>query len=398
MKVSLPPINQMLSKKPEKKEPPLDAPSLPDPLHSQHQQPVRQHATSPLEYNNRDVYTFDSWHKHLPPSNLSVGLESAADCQCAGIGGDQISRPPMVAPSFSSTYTYRHQEHPIHQRLPYHPHIRHPWYNSHHRSNYNLGMHPSQHYDRHQLLPSPRHRRAYSASESIQPFPCLQVPSGQPSPYHSTPPEPVWAAATTHPTIANSRGGAFYRGRARAHTTAGYLTATMAPPSSPAPSSSLPPSPSRSSSSSSSSMEATTLCNPIVKPTALHPDDLHPLANSLHQPGRPPHRYHCPHCRKSFCRPSSLRIHIYSHTGEKPHVCPYSDCGRRFSVQSNMRRHIRVHTGTNNDSASLRGEHQPHLNDDHLSTLDASPDGLIYQQHPHSPSYHLASNHMLHGH
>jgi hypothetical protein len=63
-----------------------------------------------------------------------------------------------------------------------------------------------------------------------------------------------------------------------------------------------------------------------------------------------------------------------------------------------MRRHIRVHTGTNNDSASLRGEHQPHLNDDHLSTLDASPDGLIYQQHPHSPSYHLASNHMLHGH
>ncbi|KAG2176614.1 hypothetical protein INT44_007278 [Umbelopsis vinacea] len=54
-------------------------------------------------------------------------------------------------------------------------------------------------------------------------------------------------------------------------------------------------------------------------------------------------RYVCPYCSKGFSRPSSLRIHTYSHTGEKPFVCSEDGCGRRFSVQSNMRRHLRVH-------------------------------------------------------
>ncbi|KAI8997552.1 hypothetical protein BDB01DRAFT_43966 [Pilobolus umbonatus] len=60
-------------------------------------------------------------------------------------------------------------------------------------------------------------------------------------------------------------------------------------------------------------------------------------SNNIH------HRYHCHHCDKSFSRPSSLRIHIYSHTGEKPFKCQFADCGKSFSVHSNMRRHLRVH-------------------------------------------------------
>ncbi|KAI8334930.1 hypothetical protein EDC96DRAFT_525134 [Choanephora cucurbitarum] len=54
-------------------------------------------------------------------------------------------------------------------------------------------------------------------------------------------------------------------------------------------------------------------------------------------------RYRCHQCQKTFSRPSSLRIHILSHTGEKPHTCPHLGCGKRFSVQSNMRRHLKVH-------------------------------------------------------
>lgn len=54
-------------------------------------------------------------------------------------------------------------------------------------------------------------------------------------------------------------------------------------------------------------------------------------------------KYQCPYCKKGFSRPSSLRIHTYSHTGERPFECPEPGCCRKFSVQSNMRRHMRIH-------------------------------------------------------
>ncbi|KIX98263.1 uncharacterized protein Z520_06343 [Fonsecaea multimorphosa CBS 102226] len=50
-------------------------------------------------------------------------------------------------------------------------------------------------------------------------------------------------------------------------------------------------------------------------------------------------RYICPTCHKPFSRPSSLKIHTYSHTGEKPYRCKYDGCGKYFSVRSNMKRH-----------------------------------------------------------
>ncbi|KAI7886477.1 hypothetical protein K492DRAFT_140546 [Lichtheimia hyalospora FSU 10163] len=57
----------------------------------------------------------------------------------------------------------------------------------------------------------------------------------------------------------------------------------------------------------------------------------------------PSEKYKCLYCQKGFSRPSSLRIHVYSHTGEKPFNCPEPGCGRRFNVQSNLRRHLRIH-------------------------------------------------------
>ncbi|KAJ7747430.1 hypothetical protein DFH07DRAFT_831068 [Mycena maculata] len=52
----------------------------------------------------------------------------------------------------------------------------------------------------------------------------------------------------------------------------------------------------------------------------------------------------CPTCSKRFNRPSSLRIHVNTHTGATPFRCAHPNCGRAFNVNSNMRRHFRNHT------------------------------------------------------
>ncbi|KAK2464276.1 hypothetical protein APHAL10511_003733 [Amanita phalloides] len=47
--------------------------------------------------------------------------------------------------------------------------------------------------------------------------------------------------------------------------------------------------------------------------------------------GTLPSKYECSYCGKGFNRPSSLKIHLNSHTGEKPFVCPVENCRRGFS-------------------------------------------------------------------
>jgi len=53
-------------------------------------------------------------------------------------------------------------------------------------------------------------------------------------------------------------------------------------------------------------------------------------------------KHQCSYCGKRFNRPSGLKIHLTTHTGDKPFVCPEEGCHRGFSVRSNMRRHVRI--------------------------------------------------------
>lgn len=106
--------------------------------------------------------------------------------------------------------------------------------------------------------------------------------------------------------------------------------------------------------------------------------------------GRPPERdddlmgasaskYECTYCGKGFNRPSSLKIHINSHTGEKPFVCPVESCGRSFSVLSNMRRHARVHTQTPSIPQELSSDESseiispPQSSSSHTSQSSSTP-------------------------
>ncbi|KAG6864562.1 hypothetical protein C0991_008657 [Blastosporella zonata] len=75
---------------------------------------------------------------------------------------------------------------------------------------------------------------------------------------------------------------------------------------------------------------------------ARSPDD--PDGNDDDLSGSNGKKHVCSTCSKRFNRPSSLRIHVNTHTGATPFRCLWPNCAREFNVNSNMRRHYRNHT------------------------------------------------------
>ncbi|KXG54396.1 Zinc finger, C2H2 [Penicillium griseofulvum] len=248
-----------------------------------------------------------SYYKRSPPlsppaEEPKVSLPSISSLFEGADGAQQAAKRQRLSPSLGE----RHYE------LPPTPPMRPGSGHSHRRAS---PVESLSHKEAHHL-----HRSSISSNSSIH-IPRNTAPYASPAPSVSSYTSPI--DAPQQPM--------YYP---RPPTTSSFQPSTPA---------SAPQMPSVQVQTQQHSHSASALISPVT-PAWQHHHYFPPSTSAPYQQNHD--RYICRTCHKAFSRPSSLRIHSHSHTGEKPFRCTHAGCGKAFSVRSNMKRHERgCHSG-----------------------------------------------------
>lgn len=90
----------------------------------------------------------------------------------------------------------------------------------------------------------------------------------------------------------------------------------------------------------------------------------------------------CTQCQKAFNSLEKLKVHSYSHTGERPYCCSHPDCSKAFVSKYKLLRHMATHSPEKNHKCSYCEKmfhRKDHLKN-HLHTHDPYKEAFCCQQ------------------
>ncbi|XP_076014436.1 zinc finger protein PLAG1 [Genypterus blacodes] len=98
--------------------------------------------------------------------------------------------------------------------------------------------------------------------------------------------------------------------------------------------------------------------------------------------GKPKKNFPCQVCQKAFNSVEKLKVHSYSHTGERPYRCSHPDCTKAFVSKYKLLRHMATHSPEKNHKCSYCEKmfhRKDHLKN-HLHTHDPYKEAFTCQE------------------
>ncbi|KAK5897934.1 hypothetical protein CgunFtcFv8_015393 [Champsocephalus gunnari] len=86
----------------------------------------------------------------------------------------------------------------------------------------------------------------------------------------------------------------------------------------------------------------------VLERTKLTP----PTGRRRRAEGKPKKNFLCQECQKAFNSLEKLKVHSYSHTGERPYRCSHPDCTKAFVSKYKLLRHMATHSPEKNHKCS----------------------------------------------